>query len=83
MIDVSKMNSIVKKIGSNLTVARVYDYNDKNYLIEVKVDGSNENYAYPFFLMNKSTGMCKNFLPTDNPAGYIETVSSSPLYSAV
>ena len=82
MINVSKMNAIVGKIGDGLTVSRVFDYSNKYYLVEVKIDGSKENDVYPFFLMDKSTGMCKPFLPTDNPTGYIDTVSQDPLYEA-
>ena len=81
MINVNAINQFLKKIDDGMSAKRIYDWDRQFYLIEVKMDGSNENYAYPFILLRKSDGNYKNFTPSENPEKYLNTISKDPLYS--
>lgn len=80
MVDLKKIDSYIAKVDPRLSSKRIYDMNDKSYLVEVKVSGKDTNETFPFFVVSKATGSIATFNPIDNPELYLKTIQKGPIY---
>lgn len=80
MVTLDMIQDLVYGFDKNAKVITVFDYDAKNYLIEISEEPSNPE-ASVFLLVSKKKGALKKYTPLDDKNYERNLLGKKPLYS--